>query len=335
MTTPGAPEPAVADIVIVGAGVVGTATGRGFLARGHRVRFVDVNPERCAVLRDEGLDASVGLDLPGASTFVFLTVPTPDVGRGYDLRYVESAARTVGRSLALSSGFNTVVVRSTVPPGTTDELVRRILEDESGLVAGTGFGLASNPEFLRAATAAEDFLYPWMTVIGSRSRRTAERLAELLRPFGGELRIFRDPAAAELVKCAHNIFNATKVSFWNEFWMISRRMGLPADEIAATVARSAEASINPDYGIHGGAPFDGACLPKDTRGFLGFADGMGVPMPLLEAVVSVNDFMRERMAEELTWSELVGHSRGPTGTVPPVESLRAKSRSGLSDVPEA
>jgi hypothetical protein len=87
------------------------------------------------------------------------------------------------------------------------------------------------------------------------------------------MRSFDNPAEAEFIKCAHNIYNATKISFWNEMWLVAQKMGLDLDPIASTVAKSAEGSINPQYGIRGGAPYGGVCLPKDTCGFLGFADG--------------------------------------------------------------
>ena len=167
------------------------------------------------------------------------------------------------------------------------------------MVAGEGFALASNPEFLRAVSAAEDFKNPWMTVIASRDPQTVERLRALLSPFGGDMRTFSNPAEAEFVKCAHNIFNAAKISFWNEMWLVAREIGLDLDPIAATVAKSAEGSINPQYGIRGGAPYGGVCLPKDTCGFLGFAGTIGVDMPLLRAVVEVNDRMEALTGQEL------------------------------------
>jgi UDPglucose 6-dehydrogenase len=159
-----------------------------------------------------------------------------------------------------------------------------------------GFELASNPEFLRAVSAVEDFRRPWVTVIGSRSATAIARLGDLLAPFGGELRTFPDPVAAEFVKCAHNIFNATKISFWNEMWLVARPLKQDLDPIAATVAASAEGSTNPRYGIRGGAPYGGMCLPKDTRGFLGFSADINVDMPLLQAVVAINDRIAETVA---------------------------------------
>jgi UDPglucose 6-dehydrogenase len=287
-------------IFVIGSGVVGAATGRGFRAVGHEVTFVDTSAARVRELRRRGLDARRDLDLSGEpDAFVLLTLPTPNAGAAYDLGAFTAGTGSVGRALGASTARHTVVVRSTVPPGTTDGLVRPLLERESGLTAGVGFGLASNPEFLRAATAEEDFAHPWMTVVGSREKDTLARLCALLAPFGGELRTFSDPATAEFVKCAHNVFNAAKISFWNEMWLVAQRMGIDADAVATTVARSAEASINPLYGIRGGAPYGGVCLPKDTNGFLGFAAGIGVDTPLLRAIVETNDRMEQVVRTEV------------------------------------
>jgi UDPglucose 6-dehydrogenase len=277
-------------IFIVGSGVVGAATGQGFLAAGHQVSFIDIAPERVRELAARGLDVRTELDLSNEpESLIFLTLPTPNDGHRYDLSAFTAGTAAVGRALAGAPAKHTVVVRSTVPPGTTEGLVKNTLEEQSGLVAGEGFGLAANPEFLRAVSAAEDFAHPWMTVIAGRDLQVVERLRELLSPFGGELRAFTDPAEAEFVKCAHNIFNATKISFWNEMWLVAQKLGVDLDPIAATVARSAEGSINPEYGIRGGAPYGGVCLPKDTQGFLGFAATIDVDMPLLSAVVETND----------------------------------------------
>ncbi len=290
----------MANVVIVGSGVVGTASGKGLASRGHHVSFIDIDQGRLESLRAEGLRAGEVLEVSDEHTFVFLTLPTPSTGVRYDLTALTAGVRAVGAALGRSSGFHTVVLRSTTSPGTCDALVRPELEKASGKVEGHGFVLASNPEFLRAATALEDFEAPAMTVIGSRSTLAVQRLVELFRPFGGAVKTFDTTLQSELVKCAHNIFNATKISFWNEMWLVSERLGVNGDEVAATVAQSAEASTNPQYGIRGGAPYGGACLPKDTTGFLGFATELGVDMPLLSAVIDVNRTMARRVSEELT-----------------------------------
>jgi UDPglucose 6-dehydrogenase len=257
-------------IIVVGSGVVGTATGRGFIEAGHDVTFIDVLRSRIDTLRGLGFQAGREIDLEGESSFILLTLPTPNVGRRYDLSAFISGVTAVGRALKQATAVHTVVVRSTVPPGTTDELVCPILEQESGKLAEEGFTVAANPEFLRAASAADDFRWPWMTVIASRNKRTQERLRFLLQPFGGEIRVF---------------------SFWNEMWLIADKLGIDPDDVSSTVARSAEGSFNLEYGIRGGAPYGGVCLPKDTNAFLGFAAERSIPMPMLEAVIAVNDML--------------------------------------------
>jgi UDPglucose 6-dehydrogenase len=292
-------------IFIMGSGVVGAATGEGFRKAGHDVTFVDISEVRVRELRDRGWDARTEIDLADEpESLIFLTLPTPNDGHRYDLSAFTAGTAAVGRAIAGASAKHIVVVRSTVPPGTTEGLVKTTLEENSGKVANEGFGLASNPEFLRAVSAAEDFANPWMTIIASRDPQNVERLRALLSPFGGELRTFSNPAEAEFVKCAHNIYNATKISFWNEMWLVAQKIGVDLNPIAATVARSAEGSINPEYGIRGGAPYGGVCLPKDTQGFLGFADTVAVDMPLLTAVVEVNDRLARIVDHEADITDL-------------------------------
>lgn len=300
-------------IFIVGSGVVGSATGRGLVRAGHAVTFVDTAPERVHALRAEGFDARDHLDLRGEpESHVFLTLPTPNDGDRYDLDPLRAGVRSVGRALRHAGALHTVVVRSTVPPGTTEHVVRPLLEDASGTAEGSGFALAVNPEFLRAASADDDFRWPWMTVIGARSKRVAERLRDLLAPFGGQVRVVDNPATAEMIKCTHNLFNAAKISFWNEIWMVCQELGIPHDDVATTVADSAEGSFNRRYGLRGGAPYGGACLPKDTHGFLGFSRDLGVEMPLLRAVVDVNRAVAEHLRDEL---DLLPRAAG-AGTTP-------------------
>jgi UDPglucose 6-dehydrogenase len=280
-------------ISIIGAGVVGTATGKGFVRHGHDVWFVDVDRDRVDTLRAEGFAAATELRLAGGPQLIFLTLPTPNHGYRWDLEPFLEGTAAVGRAIGASNDFHTVVVRSTVPPQTCERVVTPLLERASGRRAGEGFSVASNPEFLRARSALEDFLHPWVTVVASRSPRTLERLSGLFEPFGGELYRFTDPLTAELIKCVHNLFNATKISFWNEIWSICSKVGADAHEIAEVVSQSAEASTNRDYGTRGGQPYGGACLPKDMKGFLGFADELGLETPLLTAVDGVNEQVPE------------------------------------------
>lgn len=284
-------------IVVVGSGTIGGATGLGFAHHGHRVLFVDTDGERRRALQDKGLDVSPTVDLPDEPSIVFIAVPTPSDETGFDLGPLLACVEAIGEALGRSDDFHTVVVRSTVPPGTTERLVQSVLERTSNRSAGTDFAIAANPEFLRRATALEDFLHPVMIVLGSRSRETLDRLEHLYRPFGAEIRTFTDPAGAEFTKCAHNLYNATKISFWNEMWRLAQLLSVDQPSVAEVVAASAEASYEPRYGLQGGRPFDGSCLPKDAAGVIGFAESIGLDLPLIKAVLEVNQQMRNVVSD--------------------------------------
>jgi UDPglucose 6-dehydrogenase len=298
----------VSRIFIVGSGVVGAATGRALGHAGHRVTFIDVDEARIAGLVAEGLDARAELDLDGEpESFVFLCLPTRQEGTRHHLAAVAAGAEQVGRALITADAPHTVVVRSTVPPGTTRDLVRPLIELHSGKREGTGFSVAASPHFdsrtqTQAGRHAIVAVRPSFTAIGARSERVLLALRDLLgalAPAGSQVRLFSDPATAELIKCTHSLFNATKISFWNEIWRVCDRLGLDADQVAGSVATSVEGSLNPEYGIWGGAPYGGSQLPSDTLGFLGFATEIGLPMPLLSAVVGVNSGFEQRLAAEL------------------------------------
>ncbi|GAA3619068.1 hypothetical protein GCM10022223_39860 [Kineosporia mesophila] len=296
-------------VFIVGAGTVGTATGRALGHAGHRVTFVDIDPRRVAVLVNEGLDARRDLDLAGEpESFVFLCTPTRIVAGRHHLADVAAGAESIGRALARSDSSHTVVVRSTVPPGTTHDLVRPLVELHSGRRQGAGFQIAASPHFDSRTSASRsgrhpgDTVRPPMTVIGADTERVLASVRDLLGALalgGGQLRLLDDPAEAEMIKCVHSLFNATKISFWNEIWRVCDRLGLDPDDVASAVATSAEGSLNPEYGIWGGAPFSGKQLPGDTQGFLGFAEEIGLPMPLLSAVVGVNSGFEQRLGAEM------------------------------------
>jgi len=285
---PSTPSITPRRVVIVGAGVVGIATGHALLGLGHDVHFVDVNPATVCRLLNEGKQASVKMLPPEGGSIVFICVPTPSNGTGFDLTMLTDAVSSVGHSIARGAGTHVVAIRSTVSPGTTDRLVAGLLRSELDQ-SSAQVVVANAPEFLREASAARDAVCPTITVIGSRSAYAREELRELFAPLGGDMRIFTDTTSSELVKIVHNCFNATKISFFNEMYKIADLFGIDGDAISEVVVRSAEASTNPDYGTRGGYPFSGHCLPKDLDGLIGFATNAGVSTPLLEAVRTVNE----------------------------------------------
>ncbi len=277
------------QILVIGAGVVGQATGKGFTKKGHKVEYVDVDPLKIAQLNQQGLVAMRANQVPWKKyDIIVMTVSTPTVNDRLVLDYIESAALDVGQGLANTDKFTVVVVRSTVPPTTTEQRLRPILEKASGKVAGVDFGLAVNPEFLRQRTSEQDFDRPWITVLGTSDRLTADIMQSLYNPFGG-LIINCKPAEAEMIKYVNNIYNAVKISYFNEVHRICEKLEIDSNVVGAVVARSAESMWNPLYGTRGGVPYGGACLPKDTVGFMSFCHDQGFEHLMLNATIAVND----------------------------------------------
>ena len=287
-TRSGAPEPCV----VVGAGVVGLAKGRALTAHGHRVAYVDSSDERCHALEALGVDCRTAFEPRRESTIYFVCVPTPSTPDGFDFAILRDALSALGSTFSADGPRHLVVVCSTVPPGCTSDVVITTLEHASGLVHGTSFDVAAMPEFLRAQHAERDALEPWITVIGAPDASVRERLRALFGPFGGELRASTSFEVAELVKVTHNAYNAAKISFFNEMFLIGQALGIDANEVSEIVSLSAEASRNRAYGIRGGAPFEGDCLPKDLDGLIAFAASHGVRTPVLRATREVNHSMR-------------------------------------------
>jgi UDPglucose 6-dehydrogenase len=285
----------MSHIVVVGSGVVGLATGKGFQKKGHQVTFVDVIDATLNALQTQGLDARKidAVDWDSAD-FVMLTVPTPSNDTGISLEFIKQATTDIGDQLRNTDHYVTVVVRSTVPPLTTERVVTPILEQHSGKRAGVDFGVAMNPEFLRQAVAVQDFAKPWITVIGATDVKTQSMLESLYKPFGA-LIVTVTPTEAEMIKYVNNIYNAVKISFFNEVHAISKQLGIDADVVGAVVARSAESMWNPLYGTKGGVPYGGACLPKDTRAFSAWAHELGFQHLMLDATIAVNDLLERRV----------------------------------------
>jgi UDPglucose 6-dehydrogenase len=273
--------------------VVGQATGACLAAIGHEVTYHDVDPARVADLHASGRAVWSGPECH-LQELIFICVDTPSVEGAADLSRVSAACRGLGEALRAGADYPVVVLRSTVPPGTTERSIIPWLESASGRKAGLDFGVAYCPEFLRQATAESDARNPWIIVIGRADARTERRLLDSLDPLTRRepepVPVWvTDHATAEAAKYASNLFNATKISFTNEIWRACRTLGLDGDQVMAIVAQAAEGMWNPRYGIKGGFPFRGGCLPKDAEAFLAFARAAGLDLPLVEAVVRVND----------------------------------------------
>jgi UDPglucose 6-dehydrogenase len=278
----------MAQMVIVGSGVVGQATGKGFAKKGHHIQYVDVDPQTITTLHTASLSAGTIEEVNWDDVdIVIMTVATPSVNGRTVLDQIEAAARHVGEGLARTDHYVIVVVRSTVPPTTTEERIIPILERASGKLVGVDFGVAMNPEFLRQTSSEQDFARPWVTVIGSNDPRTLDFMRKLYKPFGA-LIVECTPTEAEMIKYVNNIYNAVKISYFNEVDAICQKLGVDSNLISAVVARSAEGIWNPLYGTRGGAPYGGACLPKDTSAFMGWLQERGWEHLMLEATIEMN-----------------------------------------------
>ncbi len=281
-------------IVVVGSGIVGQATGIG-LSKDHQVTFLDINPEVVEALSLRGFDARL-VTQPGELHFdiVMLCVSTPSAEDGsVNLSHIKSAMDDVEKLLLKNNKWSLVVVRSTVPPTTTERVLVPLLE-RNGLLRGRDFGVCMQPEFLRAKSSVEDFANPWVTVIGELDTRSGDLLTQVYQTFSGKL--FRvSIAEAEMIKYVHNLRNALVISFANEMWLLNQHLGEATDinKVLSVVTVSAESAWNPQYGSVGGQPYGGTCLPKDTNGLLHFAGTHGLNLPLLAAVIAVNTIMED------------------------------------------
>jgi UDPglucose 6-dehydrogenase/GDP-mannose 6-dehydrogenase len=321
-------------VAMVGTGYVGLVTGACLAALGHEVVCVDLAPERVEAINsgrtpihepglDELIDQSGGrlratLDLSeavAATEMIFIAVGTPSREDGsIDLGQVIEAARGIGQALVGSPEYHVVVVKSTVVPGATREMILPALEEGSGMRSGVDFGVAVNPEFLTEGTAVVDFLRPDRIVIGAEESEVAKRVADLYRPLGEVTTIITTPTTAELIKYASNTLLATMISFSNEMADLASAVGdVDIVEVMAGVHSSRYLTTDGltapiSSFLEAGCGFGGSCLPKDTRALISEGRARGVALPLLEAVLRTNQERAGRVIDLLLrhYPDLVG-----------------------------
>ncbi|MCC7009062.1 MAG: UDP-glucose/GDP-mannose dehydrogenase family protein [Acidobacteria bacterium] len=304
-----------ARVSIVGTGYVGLVTGACFASRGHVVTCVDRDLRKVDAIREgrapfyepglEALLAAAGdrlratTDLARAvaeTDITFIAVGTPFDGEHIDLRQVAAAAKEIGAALASKPSFHVVVVKSTVVPGTTDDVVMPVLERASRKRAGVDFGVAMNPEFLRQGEALGDFLHPDRLVIGAADERTGSAVAALYAPFDPCPVLRTSTRTAEMIKYAANALLATLISFSNE---IGNLCGAIGNVDAVDVMRGVHldrrltplgAPAGPEVlrYLAAGCGFGGSCFPKDVKALVAHGHDAGVSMSLLESVLAVN-----------------------------------------------
>src|SRR5271165_4084196 len=288
-------------IAVFGLGYVGCVTAACFAELGFRVVGVDVDARKVRAIEDgqspfyePGLEPMIGKHLKsGALTatlsteealrdadFAFVCVGTPSAPNGnLNLDYLRKVATDIAARLDGRSKPLTVVVRSTVFPGTCDEVVAPAIEPKATVVA--------NPEFLREGSAVRDFMEPSLVVVGSHNRAAAERVAALY----GSLPVRTSVVAlrtAELIKYTCNTFHALKIAFANEIGTLSASLGLDGAEVMETVCKDTKLNISKAY-MKPGFAFGGSCLPKDLRGLTYRARQLDLELPLLNSVLPSNE----------------------------------------------
>ena len=222
-----------------------------------------------------------------ATDLSIVCVGTPSAGNGsLDLTQVEKVCQEIGLALAATSTPHTVVVRSTMLPGSTEDVVIPALEQASGLRAGEGFHVCYNPEFLREGTSLADFADPPFTLLGAADEATAAPVRDLYATLTAPV-IVAPVREAEMVKYACNAFHATKITFANEIGNVASAMGVDGRRVMEIVASDTKLNVSPAY-LRPGFAFGGSCLPKDLRALGHRAQRADVAVPLLDALLRSN-----------------------------------------------
>lgn len=307
-------------ISIFGLGYVGTVSA-GCLARnGHEVIGVDpvktkvdlVNAGQSPVIealigemisstvKSGKLRATENQDQAIQETELsFVCVGTPSQTNGnLDTRYVRRVCELIGQAIGKKSARHTVVIRSTILPGTMHGIVIPVLEEYSGKKAGVDFGVCNNPEFLREGTAVMDFDAPPKTVIGEVDSESGNRLASLYAGLDAPL-IRTDLKTAEMIKYIDNSWHALKICFANEIGNLCKALSIDAHEAMRIFCQDKKLNISPAYLMPGFA-FGGSCLPKDVRALTYKAMTHDVKMPLMASVLPSNDLQVMRGLQLIT-----------------------------------
>jgi GDP-mannose 6-dehydrogenase len=307
-------------VAVFGLGYVGAVTAAGLASSGHEVVGVDVDPSKVASI-NEGSSPVVEpgiVDLISASVAAgklhatssaaeaiagadvsLICVGTPSGGQGStDLTYIERVLADIREAMTTvappESGFHSVVIRSTVPPGTGDKVVAPVFADAP---AGWQVGTAMCPEFLREGVGVKDFFDPPFVVLGTTAEKTRSSIDELFAFLGHDVHHVA-VATAEALKYSCNAFHATKVSFANELARVFRPYGVDTREVMEIFVQDTKLNIAPTY-LRPGFAYGGSCLPKDLRSLQFMARANGIDAPLLAGTALTNELVVREIVERV------------------------------------
>lgn len=299
---------------VFGLGYVGCVSAACFAKEGHEVIGVDVSQTKIDIinsgkspiveagiseLTNEVVTAKRLRATTNASEAVndsevsLVCVGTPSNANGsLDLTYIKRVCQEIGAALEGKRERHTVVIRSTMLPGTIESVVIPTLEVYSGKKAGQDFGVCINPEFLREGTSIKDFYAPPFTLIGADEEEVAMSVRRLYSKIDAPLYVV-PVKAAEMVKYACNCFHGLKVSFANEIGNIAAGMGIDSHQVMEVFCQDTKLNLSPYY-LKPGFAFGGSCLPKDLRALSYKAKELDVDAPVLAAVLQSNQKQIER-----------------------------------------
>ncbi len=302
------------NISVFGLGYVGCVTAACLARQGHTVVCVDIEQHKIDLINagsspviEEGLSAlivegvragrlcatSSATEAVLRTDLTLVCVGTPSNQNGsLRLEFTERVTTQIGDALRQKRAYHLVTFRSTVLPGTVEDLLLPILARRSGREPDCDFGVAFHPEFLREGSALRDFQHPPKIVIGQRTAASGDFLC----------RIYPDPPTpvirtsihtAEAVKYVDNLFHALKVTFANEVGNTCKALGVDSHEVIRIFCQDRQLNLSPAY-LQPGFAFGGSCLPKDLRAFVYEARTRDVKVPLLEAISISNDQQKAR-----------------------------------------
>ncbi len=306
-------------IAVAGLGFVGLSIAVFFASKGYRVLVSSNDKEKVSLTRkgktpffEPELEQALKKALEkgtlrlvigrgeaiSEADVIFVTVGTPSLSDGAaNLKFVKETAEEIGKAMKEEEDYKLIVVKSTVPPGTTENIVRPILEKHSGKKAGKDFGLTMSPEFLREGSSLFDVSHPDRIVIGEFDKQSGDFFEELNREvFRGKVPMLRmSLAEAELSKYASNCFLAAKVSFINEMANICERIP-GVDIVQVAKAMGLDPRIGKEF-LKAGAGWGGSCFPKDTKALVSISRSLGYRSRLVKNVITVNAWQAKRMVE--------------------------------------